>query len=217
MILSEAKQEDLNRVDASGWSRAMDAQLLAARGERGLPWSAFSIFTPDGRKVSERKCQKRFALLTREEGRPAPTTAARKAEADGGRDGLEWLARKGRLSARRKAAAYAYRAAYRDASGPSLKSCLEGGLGGGFAPGDVAQADLAAMAQAKRRLFAFRWLALGGQDDLVTVMDGVCGVGHTLRELAGGGSDDQVKARARVLEAVLMVALDLIARQADGG
>ena len=60
---------------------------------------------------------------------------------------------------------------------------------------------------AKRELFVMRWQVLGGQTDMLTVMDGVCAGGMTLRKLGGGGDR-----KALALEAVLMVALDLVVR-----
>ena len=58
-------------------------------------------------------------------------------------------------------------------------------------------------------LFVIRHQILAGQYDMLTALDGVCGVGHTLRELG------KTQARAIALEQALMCALDLIARWLD--
>lgn len=199
--------------DASGWSPKRDALLMHLRRDKGLDWSAISIPAEPGRFHSERRCQKRYALLAASAaGVRAAVAATRPEPAD--RDGLDWLARKGRLSPARRAAADYYRSVLRDAGDEVIKSCLNVTVGGPGVPGAV-EAGAAGTADAKRELFRLRWVVLGGQADLHTVMDGVCGAGHTLRQLAGEGSDDQVKQRAKVLEAILMVALDLVARQMD--
>lgn len=139
----------------------------------------------------------------------------REAEEAPDRDGLEWLERKGRLSASQLKAGWYARRVIRAVDGPSLRSCLDvqiSGSGGvvGMAPAEVS-------AGAKLELFTLKWVWLGGQDDLWTVVEGVCGGGLTLRALAGAGSADQVKDRAKVLEKVLGIALDLIARHQETG
>jgi hypothetical protein len=123
------------------------------------------------------------------------------------RDGLVWLAKKKRLSLSQLAEAMAYRNAYRDAGELSMKSCLNvgAGVGGQAGPGDIADRAVVSMTTARRELFVARYQVLRGQVDMLSVMDGVCGVGWTVRDLAAG---DQV--RARELEAVLKVALDLL-------
>lgn len=207
---SEAKiqKEEASKPDASGWSREMDALLLERRQGRRLTWKAVA---PIG-VMNERRCQARFKLLTSGAGRPAATVAKAPAAGDLDRDGLDWLKRKGRLTPRRTQAAELYRRAFRNADGPSVKSCLDVTVGGGT--GRV-EAVLVGSAAAKRELFALRWVVLGGQEDLLTVCDAVCGVGHTLRALAGDDGSDRSKRRQAALEAVLMVALDLIARRQD--
>ena len=121
--------------------------------------------------------------------------------------GLEWLARKGRISEAQRAAGEAYGALWRRAgSGPAIGSTLEvqpsGGLAGGPSLGLIlkhaagrqrAEAELAGM---RTRLF--------GQSDLVSVCDLVCGQELTPRE-AGGGDRDAAR-----IEAVLKVALDIL-------
>jgi hypothetical protein len=68
------------------------------------------------------------------------------------------------------------------------------GLGGSFDDADK-----------KLQLWVIRNHTLGGQGDLITVMDGVCGQGWTLRYLAGGN-----QVRAAELEQALRIALDLM-------
>jgi len=127
------------------------------------------------------------------------------------REGIEWLVKRNRLNPRRLAAARFYRDRFMNADGVSLKSCIDPtSTGGAAGPGIHADAGTVSLTQAKRDLFTIRYTLLAGQHDMLTVMDGVCGVGHTLRELAGGS-----QIQAATLEAVLMVALDLVARWLD--
>lgn len=214
----EIEEKKLSAVpNASGWSELMDHQLMEARLERGLPWKAVNIIAPDGRRMTAKRCQDRLKLLTSEADRPALRVSEKPAPAED-RDGIEWLARKGRLTPRQRAAAeYARRVirAAETADGASLKSCLDVSVGGGASGLTLRPAE--ASASAKRELFTMRWLWLGGQSDLLTVVDGVCGKGQTLRQLAGeeGADSSKIMRRATVLEAVLKVALDLIARHLD--
>jgi hypothetical protein len=129
---------------------------------------------------------------------PAPDKAT-----DPVRDGLIWLIRKGRLTPLRQRAAAIYRSAYREPQEGAMRSCLNlepGGCGAGSPPDcNAGKVD------AVRRLDAFRRWALAGHEQLIWVMDGVCGGGLTLREMCGGEERGASK-----LEAVLMVALDLV-------
>jgi hypothetical protein len=121
------------------------------------------------------------------------------------RDGLVWLIEKGKLKGERRSAALAYREAFRDAGGvsvPSSLSSLDRVQGGGF----NAQLTMAIAVSACSRIQEFRQVALHGQEDLLTVADGVCGCGHTLRTLAGRDGP-----RSMVMMGMLLVALDLIA------
>lgn len=129
------------------------------------------------------------------------------------RDGLLWLAKKKRLTTPQVGAGLYVRGLFRrdQASGVSLKSSLDVsaaagvyncGKGGGLPlGGDYTDA------QAKLELFVVRELTLGKQPDLLLVVDGVCGLGHTVRFLAGNN-----QLRAAELEASLRIALDLIAK-----
>lgn len=123
------------------------------------------------------------------------------------RDGLIWLQRKGGFGPAQVREALAYRAAFTDAGELSMKSCLdvrEGGHGAA-GPGMYFDAGVVSMTTARRFLWVARFTVLRGQVDLLTVMDGICGQGWTARDLAGGD-----KHRARDLEVVLRVALDLM-------
>lgn len=124
--------------------------------------------------------------------------------------GLDWLAKKGRISAAQRQAGEAYGAAFRRAAaaqriGSTLEVQPGGGSGGGAAlalvlrraEGRMRAAE--ALAAMRERLF--------GQGDLVSVCDQVCGQELTPRE-AGGGDREALR-----IEAVLKVALDLLARR----
>lgn len=131
---------------------------------------------------------------------------AEKAAEPANRDGLVWLAKKKRLTIPQIGAGFYYRDLFRTASPGSVKSCVEGlgGVGGGHVaslPFGGQYTDSAAQLE----LFVIRSLTFADQPDLVTAMDGVCGVGHTLRYLAGGD-----RHRADQLEVALRIALDLL-------
>ena len=127
------------------------------------------------------------------------------------RAGLDWIAGKGRLNPAQKAAGERYGACYR-------KAKAEGAIGSSLAmpTGDGAGAPLTevlsraeARVRAQERLAQFRG-RLYGQPDLVAACDLICGEELTPREAAGGERE------AGRLEAVLSVALDLLAREAAG-
>lgn len=123
--------------------------------------------------------------------------------------GLEWLTRKGRITAGQRRVGEAYGAAYRRAgAASSIPSTLEAQPSGGLAAGpSVAQIlRLAAgRMRAAEELAAMR-ARLFQQGDLVSVCDLICGRELTPRE-AGGGDREAVR-----VEAVLKVALDLLLR-----
>ena len=121
--------------------------------------------------------------------------------------GLDWLARKGKLSAAQKAAGERYRDAYVIAQPTlSLASTLEVQPGmsssGSSLKALVARADH--RQQAERKLTLYR-RQLFQHPALIAACDLVCGRELTPRE-AGGGEREGLK-----LEAVLLVALDLLA------
>lgn len=159
---------------------------------------------------------KRYQILTRPGGRAEVKVATREEPAVLVRDGLAWLVRKKRLSVEQRVAAYKYQAAFRDAGEEAaIKSSLGDGLqevhtAPGSRDGHATTLVLGAV-QAKRELFRMRFEILRGQTDMLTVMDGVCGVGWSPRELANGNGH-----KANELETVLRVALDLIAAATPG-
>jgi len=121
--------------------------------------------------------------------------------------GLDWLARKGRISEDQKAAGLRYRDAYAIAQptvaiGSTLEVQPGGSAGGPSLKALVARAGLRAQAEAKLALYRGRLLQ---HPALVSACDLVCGRELTPREAAGGERE------AMRLEAVLLVALDLLA------
>jgi len=151
--------------------------------------------------------------LARERGGAFDKPAARRGERETPyrrQTGLEWLAKKGRITAAQRQAGEAYGAAFRRAgAGARIGSTLAVQPGGGAAGGPSLALVLA---RAEGRLRAEEALAamrgrLFGQGDLVSVCDQVCGRELTPRE-AGGGDREALR-----IEAVLKVALDLLARR----
>ncbi len=124
--------------------------------------------------------------------------------------GLEWLTRKRRINALQRTAGEAYGACYRRAgAGARIGSTLEVQPSGGLAAGPslgMLLKQAAGRQRAEVELAAMR-ARLFGQSDLVSVCDLVCGQELTPRE-AGGGEREAAR-----VEAVLKVALDLLARR----
>lgn len=120
--------------------------------------------------------------------------------------GLDWLARKGRLTAAQKQAGEAYGLAWRRAEGAArIGSSLDMTFGGSSGEADVlAAAEL--RARHVQRLQAYR-RRLRGQPDLVAACDQICGGELTPREACANG------VQAARLEGVLLVALDLMAAE----
>lgn len=126
--------------------------------------------------------------------------------------GLEWLANKGRIDAAARAAGERYGWAYRRVKlEKAIPSTLDPRVRGEFVAPAVE--DVLAHAEgteaARRKLAEFR-RRLCRQPDLVAACDLVCGEEKTPREAAGGDRD------AGRLEAVLKVALDILAGAAGG-
>lgn len=121
--------------------------------------------------------------------------------------GLEWLARKGRLSAGQRRVGERYGAVYRRAKAErpivSSLAMAPGGEGGAGPALSEILAHGEGTAQARAALAAMR-RRLGRQPDLVGACDLICGEEQTPRE-AGGGDREGLR-----LEAVLKVALDLL-------
>lgn len=121
--------------------------------------------------------------------------------------GLDWLARKGRLTRAQKAAGERYGECYRKAKGEvAIGSTLD------VTPGSAAETPLTAIiaraeahARARDALAGFRE-RLARQPALVSACDMICGEELTPREAVDG---DRETYR---LEAVLEVALDMLAR-----
>jgi hypothetical protein len=135
-----------------------------------------------------------------------PTPKVSKIPPPQDRDGLLWLIKKKRLSVAQTQMAKTWRDAVRDAGGVSIRSCIDDTARGSGGPAwQRLQAAYVAQTASTMWLEKMRRDVLRGQTDMLTVLDGVCGTGHTLRELAGGNDR-----RAGELEAVLRVALDLL-------
>lgn len=122
--------------------------------------------------------------------------------------GLEWLARKGRLSGAQRAAGERYGLVYRKARG-------EAGIGSSLdvKPGGAADTPLTAViaraeanVRAREALSAYRE-RLWRQPALVAACDLICGEELTPREAVAGDKETYR------LEAVLEVALDILAAQ----
>lgn len=120
--------------------------------------------------------------------------------------GLDWLARKGRLSAAQKAAGERYGAFYRQARGEvAIASTLDIKPGGaGETPLTVVVARAESNVRARQTLSAFRE-QLSRQPALVSACDLICGEELTPREAVTGDKETYR------LEAVLEVALDILA------
>lgn len=121
--------------------------------------------------------------------------------------GLDWLARKGRISEAQKQAGLRYRDAFVLAEPTiALASTLEvqPGLGGGGPPLKMLLARAGQRQAAEQALARYRRRLLG-HPALIEACDLVCGRELTPRE-AGGGEREGLR-----VEAVLLVALDLLA------
>lgn len=180
------------------WTEAMDAKLLGARDQdKPMGWAKVVLLLPG---IGRGEAEKRYRYLKG----AAPEDLSPLAN----RDGLAWLIGKKRLTPDRARQAQRYRDAFRNGAGVAMKSSAAQWLGaGGSAPGprEGGGAAMFGSVEASRDLFVMRWQVLKGQPEMLIVMDAVCGIGHTLRDLAGGNWQ-----RAGELEAVLKVALDLL-------
>lgn len=179
----------------SDWTDKMDARLIQAR-EASPPvgWKRL-LLEPMFMGVSRPEAERHYRDLKA----GSPSETVRRV------DGLEWLKEKKRLNVRQLAAAEDYRGAFRFGGGAKLRSSMQLLLQGGGGGGAGALTPVEVSVEAQRRLFFFRNVVLRQQDDMLTVMDAVCGIGMTLRELTAGDGH-----RAAQWEAVLRVALDLV-------
>ncbi len=122
--------------------------------------------------------------------------------------GLDWLARKGRVTEAQRAAGEVYGAVWRKAHAEAaIGSTLDVRPGGGEARGTplgavLAQAEARAQAQARLNLYRRR---LGAQAALVAACDLICGEELTPREAA------KTEREVARLEMAVEVALDLLA------
>jgi hypothetical protein len=138
------------------------------------------------------------------EGPPSPGRPYRR------QTGLDWLARKGRISAAQKSAGERYGALYRrTAREGAIRSTLDVRPGGGGPAGPGAREEVLLMAaegsaQAAARLAVMR-ARLWDQADLVSACDLVCGQELTPREAVA--SEREVGR----IEALVAVALDVLA------
>ena len=148
--------------------------------------------------------------LSRERGAKFEAPSGRRGEREGPYrrlTGLDWLAKKGRVSEAQRVAGERYGACWRRArASASIGSTLDV-QPGGAAKGTpltavIAQAEGRAQAQARLNLLRRR---LGGQAGLVAACDRICGEELTPRE-AGQTEREVVR-----LEALVEVALDLLA------
>jgi hypothetical protein len=143
-------------------------------------------------------------------GATVKTTGAVQPDHAPDRDGLMWLVdkRRRRITQAQCREGLHYRDLFRVVEpGAAIKSSIESlGMGGGGGKGSpVALGGSFEDSQAKLELHVIREHLFGGQEDLKTVMDGVCGHGWTLRYLAGRN-----QMRAAELEQALRIALDLM-------
>ena len=133
---------------------------------------------------------------------PAATPAAQPTD----RDGLAWLARKRWITAPQARKALYYRDLVRAAPDGAIKVVdLNSAGGGGGKGGGLPMGGSFGDAQAALELHVIRQFVLGGEDDLLLAMDGVCGRGHTLRYLAGNN-----QLRSHELLGALRIALNLM-------
>lgn len=189
------------------WTAEMDAKLLQARAAK-RPWKSVVLSLGVGKTAAQRRYEYLIQAPQRSDAAPRLVQETRTPD----RDGLDWLRQKKRLNARRFKAGLTYREWFRDAGGPSIKSGLNVVEGGPGSAGMGLPLALEGMTDAKARLFRVRHQVLKGQPDMVMVLDAVCGTRQTLTSLAGGNDR-----RALELEAVLMIALDLVAAHLDEG
>lgn len=166
----------------------------------------------EARAVSERVAEtlaldRRRGAAFRVEGEDSQKDKAARERPYRRQPGLDWLARKGRISEAQRQAGARYGEAFRLAEPTvAIGSTLEvqPGLGGGGPPLKVLIARAGMRQQAEARLALYRKRLLG-HPGLIAACDLVCGRELTPRE-AGGGEREGLR-----VEAVLLVALDLLA------
>lgn len=115
------------------------------------------------------------------------------------KSGLDWLIHKDRITSAQYTAGMKYADDYRKSRDVSIKSCLGQSFGG---DGLV---QMEAREEAGKRLSAAR-RAMLGHAGMISLCDAICGEGGRVRDEAEGSGE------AAALEAVLKVALDLLAK-----
>lgn len=194
---------------ALAWTAEKD-KLLVDMKAAGCKWcQIIDVLRIAG--LDKGQAHKHLKALERQGAQPAKTSRVEHAPVDimHDKDGLTFLTSRNRLNPQQEREASDYRADFREllSSGASIQSFLGnfGGVrGGGSKEGPTGRVTYAVDAQ--RRLFTKRYVVLGGQPDLLEVLDAVCGRGLTLQDMADGDGY-----RAKTLEALLKVALDQLA------
>lgn len=103
------------------------------------------------------------------------------------KDGLDWLADKGRISARQKLAGEKYGVDWWRSQGPGLRSCIDDTVRG------FSDAPLEAKSHAAAMLERTRSLAFNGNRALAEACDMICGAG--LKPIDWAGGDDRLAGR----------------------
>lgn len=119
--------------------------------------------------------------------------------------GLEWLHRKGKITADQMACGVRYGAAYRRAAAEqSIRSILNRDISGSEGPTVEQLCENATkVAHARQRLAMFR-CQLMGEVTIINAVDAVCGLEQTPREAAQNGRD------ASAIEALVVAGLGLL-------
>lgn len=184
------------------------AHLARLERERLLAQERRVQARAEARAVAEGVAETVALSVARGVGFESPDAAGRKPYRR--QAGLEWLMGKGRLTSAQRAAGERYGACYRRARGeisiPSTLDVKPGLSAAGGTPLTEVVAMAEASAQARARLAAYR-RRLWDQAALVAACDKVCGEELTPREAAA------MEREAYQIEAVLAVALDILARE----
>lgn len=197
--LTAEQQRRLDRADEKLRSpiARVKAQGVAeiARLQKEVEWSE--------ERVRREADQNEIVALADARGEEIERVAAKPGEAPKPmrrRNGLEWLAKKGRLDIDQALAGQRYADDYRRATDVGLMSCLASPTGSGDGLN-----GLEAREEAYLRLRGARIGALQGHARLINVCDQICGEGRTIRQLAGDS-----EAEAQQYEATLIIALDFL-------
>ncbi|PLR28136.1 hypothetical protein SGCZBJ_03770 [Caulobacter zeae] len=172
--------------------RYPDAGRFLQDAEEKLDQRAAAREAAAAAEAAERQARRRGVLTAHTPGGPST------------RDGFLWLVKKGRVTPHRRDAGQRYGELYARARGDSIKSALNDNVGGraGDSPADARLRAVFDLDAANLHIYRAMGEAHGRR--LVALLEAVCGIGTTLREVAGG--DDR---KAAILEADLMTALDM--------